>query len=440
MTDNFTDSKEALERLIIPDDITEFIESYSQSPNQEALARIEHRTLRMVQSEPNVSRRCRFKLWQVMAAAAAIILLFAGIGPNSIAGAVNRLLVFIPGFGISSSQNVNLFAPNPVRAEKDGIKIDINGVLADSKGTSLMAYAEGGTVDLNSSYLLDSAGVRYPYQSGNMVVTGSGNTRVQTNWAWYKALPADLKQVALVVPSLSDWTINIPLTAGKDSDTAENFGPAVTVNNVTVAAQSSSFPDETKVTLLVQSLRGGVPEAIEGATVENANGSKSYLLKSQAGYVGSGLIYFSTSPNLGDRLDVTIPSVSLLQDVHADITLPVPGKNSTAMLNNSLNLGTCSLTLTKAEALNQDNQDWLRIYITPDLVNGAIVNGMLNNLSVNGKAENCMGEFDPSTGGIKWLQIPYPAGETSIKLTIGKIDVLVKGPWKLKVPVKQEFN
>lgn len=432
------DIEEALERLAVPDDITEFNKACSPSPDPESIERIKHRTIQMVQAEMNKPKRNRLKLWHVTAAAvAAILLLILGIGPNNVAAAVNRLLLYIPGFGIHTSQNVNLVAPNPVRAEKDGVKIDINGVLADSKGTSLMAYVEGEIPDIKSSYLVDLSGTRYPYQSGMMSTAGN----FQNYWAWYKALPANVKQAALVIPSLSNWTIDIPLTTTTGLDTADNFGPSVTVNNVTVSAQSLSFPDETKVTLLVQSLRGGVLQSIKDAALVDTDG-KAYPLNHQAaGYVGNGLMYYSTSPNIGDKLKVTISSLNLLQDVHASTSIPVPKKNSPLSLNQSFILGTWNLKLTKAEVVSQNNKDWLRIYVAPDFVDGAIINGMISQLSVNGKPiDAAMSEFDESTGGIKWLQIPYPTGEKSIKVTVENIDILVNGPWKLEIPVKPGFN
>ncbi|WP_434511073.1 hypothetical protein [Desulfitobacterium sp. AusDCA] len=74
-------------------------------------------------------------------------------------------------------------------------------------------------------------------------------------------------------------------------------------------------------------------------------------------------------------------------------------------------------------------------------IDGAIINGMINQLSVNGKPiDAAMSEFDESTGGIKWLQIPYPTGEKSIKVTVENIDILVNGPWKLEIPVKPGVN
>lgn len=438
MIDNFTDVEKALERLAVPDDITEFTKTYSLSPNQESIERIKHRTMQMVQTDLHKPKRNPLKLWRAAAVAvAAILLLILGIGPNNVAAAVNRLLLYIPGFGIHSTQNVNLVAPNPVRAEKDGVKIDINGVLADSKGTSLMAYVEGLIPDIKSSYLVDLSGTRYPYQGGMMSTAGN----FQNYWAWYKVLPANVKEAALVIPSLSNWTINIPLTTTTGLGTAQNFGPSLTINNVTVSAQSLSFPDETKVTFLVQSLRGGVVQSIKDPLVVAADG-KTYPLNNQAaGYVGNDLMYYSTSPNIGDRLKVTIPSLNLLLDVHASTTIPVPDKNSLLTLNQSFILGTWNLKLTKAEVISQNNEDWLRIYVAPDFVDGAIINNLISQLSVNGKpVDASMSQFDESTGGIKWFQIPYPTGQKSIKITVENINILVNGPWKLEIPVKPGFN
>ncbi|MDR3602927.1 MAG: hypothetical protein P4L49_21030 [Desulfosporosinus sp.] len=435
MTDNFTDIEEALERLCVPDDIMEFAQTNSSEPTEESIERIRHRTLQLAQTGLKKPKQSRIKLWQaITVSVAAILLLVLGSGPNNIAEALNRLLFYIPGFGIHSTENVSLVVPNPVRVEKDGVKIDINGVLADDKGTSVMAYVESAIPDMNTSYLEDMTGKRYSYQSGNMCTAGNfGNY-----WAWYKPLPSNVNQVTLVIPSLSNWAINIPLSNTANLNPVEKFGPSVTVNNVTVAGQATKFSDETKVTFLVQSLRGGILQMIENPVLTGSDG-KPYQLNCQpSGFMGSGLSYFSTSLNVGDKLTVNMPSLILQQDVHGSIVIPTPENNSALTLNQSLNLGSWTLKLTKSEIISDNNGISLRIYVEPDIHNGATIN-TLDQLTIDGRMVSWSSKFNQNTGGMEWLQVPYPTGGKDMKITVEKINILVNGPWKIEIPVIPGF-
>ena len=436
---DFADIEKALECLVVPDDIIEVIRA-SARPDPEATERIKQRTMQLVQQTSSKPRPLpkRSKTWYIAAVAvAAILLLVVVVGPNKVGAAVNQLLTYIPGFGIHSTEDVNLAAPNPIRAEKAGVRIDINGVLADNKGTSLMAYVEGVIPDFNSSYLVDISGNRYPYQGGNMVEAGPGT--FQTYWAGYKALPANVKQVALVIPSLSNWTISIPLAPAANLNAAEKFGPSVTVNNVILSGQATSFADETKITFLVQSLRGGVLQSIEKPLISGAD-NKLYPISNQpAGFIGSGLAYYSTSPNIEDRLTVTVPSLMLQQEAHGSTVIPLPKNDLPLTLNQSLNLNSWTLKLTTAEVTNQNDKKWLKVYVETNSLNGAIVN-MLDDLRIDGRMDSWSSEFDPSTGGIKWFQIPFPDGRKTAKIAIGRINVLVHGPWKIEMPVELGFR
>lgn len=442
MNDDFMDIEQALEHLGVPDDIND-ITGTLPGPDPKATERIKHRAMQWVQSEttgkPAPRPRHSRSRYATAVAVAALLLVVLGIGPNNIVAAMNRLLLYVPGFGIHSTENVNLVAPNPVRAERAGVKIDINGVMADGKGTSVMAYVEGEIPDINSSYLLDPSGQRYPYQGGNMSTAGSGT--FQNYWAWYKALPVNVKQVALVIPGLSNWTINIPLAPAADLKATDKFGPSVTVNNVTVFGQATDFTDETKISLLVQSLRGGVLQSIEHPALNGLDGKPYPLTNQPAGFIGSGLSYFSTSPSAGERLTVIIPSLILQQDVDGSAVVPVPDNDSPLTLNQTLNLGPWNLKLTRVQAINQDGNAWLRVYVASDVVDGAIINSLLSKLMVNGKTVDSAGsEFDESTGGIKWFEIPFPTGKKSVKVTVGQINVLVNGPWQIEMPVAHGFD
>lgn len=442
-TEEFIDIEEALQRLSLPDDIPEFTQNFP-GPDLEASERIKRRTMQLVQSElmscKPKSRRNQSKAWYItIVSAAAILLVVLLVGPNKVGAAVNSLLTYIPGFGIHSTEDVNLAAPNSVRAERNGVKIDINGVFADNKGTSVMAYVAGEIPDFNSSYLVDSTGKRYSYQGGSMGESQGSDGTIQNYWAWYTVLPADVKQVALVIPSLSNWAINIPLVPAVSMNAAEKFGPADTKNNVTVSGQATKFADETKITLLVQSLRGGVFESVEKPLLSSVDG-KSYPLNNQsATFVGSGLAYFSTGPDISERLTVTIPSLFLQDEVHGSMVIPLPQNDLPLTLNKSVNLGAWTLQLKKAEVVNQDNEKSLKVYVESNFLNGAVID-RLGNLSVNGAMDSWSSEYDPSTGGIKWFQIPFPNSGKNAKIEVGQINVLVHGPWKINLPVESGFK
>lgn len=442
MIDNHMDVEEALKRLGVPDDITEFTRTFTSGPDQASIEKIKQRTMQMVQSDQikNKQKRNHFKLWYApaVAVAAMFLVVILSIGPNNVMAAVNSLLLYIPGFGIHSTEAVNLVAPNPVRAEREGVKIDINGLLADGKGTSLVAYVEGNIPDINSSYLVDSSGKHYPYQGGSIGESaGTGTKAIQVLSSWYKALPSNVRQVGLVIPSLSNWTINIPLAPASSLNAAEKFGPSVKANNVIVSGQATSFTDETKVTLLVQSLRGGIFQNANEPVLTGSDG-KIYPLNSQSGFLGNGLSYFSTNPHTGTKITVLIPSLILQQDVRGNAVIPVPEKDSPLVLNQTLKLDSWDLKLTKAEVVVQ-NGSWLRVYVEPDSLDGAKVNGLAK-LSVDGKEDSWSTEFDKSTGSMKWFQLPYPQGKKSVSITVNQVNVQVDGPWKIDLPVKPGFN
>jgi len=439
MTDNHMDIEKALKRLGVPDGI-EVIKAFTSGPDQTSIERIKKRTMQMVQSDiiNNKQKRSHFKLWYTTTVAvAAILLIILSFGPNNVMAAVNSLLLYIPGYGIHSTENVNLVAPNPVRAEREGVKIDINGLLADGKGTSLIAYVEGNIPDMNSSYLVDLSGKRYPYQGGSIGSTETKISAIQVLWSGYEPLPANVRQVALVIPSLSNWTISIPLAPASSLNTADEFGPSVKTNNVIVSGQATSFTDETKVTLLVQSLRGGIFQIVNGPVLTGSDG-RIYPLNSQPGFLGSGISYFSTSPHAGTRITVQIPSLLLQQDVLGNAVIPVPEKDSPLTLNQSLKLGSWNLKLIKAEVVAQ-NGTWLRVYVQPDSLDGATINGLAR-LSVDGKEDSWSTEYDKSTGSMKWFQVPYPQGNKSVSITVNQVHVQVDGPWKIDLPVIPGFN
>jgi len=442
MTDNHMDIEGELKRLGVPDDIAEVTQTFTYGPDQASIERIKQRTMQMAQSDPiiNEQKRNHLKLWiaPAVAVAAIFLVIILSIGPNNVMAAVNSLLLYIPGFGIHSTENVNLVAPNPVRAEREGVKIDINGLLADGKGTSLIAYVEGKIPDINSSYLVDLSGKRYPYQGGGIGESaGTGTRIIQVLGSWYKALPANVRQVALVIPSLSNWTINIPLAPASSLNASEKFGPSIKTNNVIVSGQATSFADETKVTLLVQSLRGGIFQNVNEPVLTGSDG-EIYPLNSQPGFLGSGLSYFSTNPHVGTRITVMIPSLLLQQDVQGNAVIPVPEKDSPLALNQSLKLGSWNLKLRKAEVVVQDGT-WLRVYVEPDSIDGATVNG-LEKLRVNGKEDSWCSEFDKSTGSMKWFQVPYPQGNKNVSITVNQVHVQVDGPWKIDLPVAPGFD
>jgi len=133
MTDNHMDIEEALKRLGVPDDIAEVTQMFTSGPDQTSIERMKQRTMQLAQSDPinNKQKRNHRKLWYAPAVAVAAIFLVVilSIGPNNVIAAVNSLLLYIPGFGIHSTENVNLVATNPVRAEREGVKIDINGII-----------------------------------------------------------------------------------------------------------------------------------------------------------------------------------------------------------------------------------------------------------------------------------------------------------------------
>ncbi|CAA7602293.1 Hypothetical protein DEACI_2967 [Acididesulfobacillus acetoxydans] len=219
MDESQMDIEKVLQRLRVPDDIDDLMEvteNLSVDPDPARVERIKERTLRRVCSEPGndlcelgrerceaLKKRHYVKWWYVTAAAAAILLVILSTGPNNVIAAVNSMLSYIPGFGLHSTDKVNLVAVYPVRAERAGVKIDINGVLADRKGTSVMAYVQGGLPDMRSSYLVDSAGRRYPYRGGPIGQAGAGTGACENLWAGYTVLPANIREVALVIPSLS---------------------------------------------------------------------------------------------------------------------------------------------------------------------------------------------------------------------------------------------
>ena len=439
MTDNHIEIEEALKRLVVPDDIAEVTQTFASGPDKTSIERIKQRTMQMAQSDQitKEQKRNRLKSWYAPAVAAAAIFLVVilSIGPNNVIAAVNSLLLYIPGFGIHSTQNVNLVAPNPVRAEREGVKLDINGLLADGKGTSMIAYVEGNIPDINSSYLVDLSGKHYSYQGGSIVSTGTGN--IQVLWSGYTALPDDVRQVALVIPSLSNWTINIPLAPASSLNNAEKFGPSQKINNVIVSGKATGFTDETKITLLVQSLRGGIFQSTNEPVLTGSDG-KIYPLNSQPGFIGNGLSYLSTNPHVGTKITVQIPSILLQQDVRGSAVIPVPEKDSPLVLTQNLQLGSWDLKLTKAEVVIQ-NGTWLRVYVEPDSLDGATVNG-LGQLSVDGKEDSWSTEFDKSTGSMKWFQVPYPQGNKSACITVNQVQVQVDGPWKVDLPVIPGFH
>lgn len=437
MTDNHMDIEEQLKRLVVPDDVAEVTQTFTSGPDQSSIERMKQRTMKMAQSDPinNMQKRNHRKLWYAPAVAVAAIFLVVilSIGPNNVIAAVNSLLLYIPGFGIHSTENVNLVATNPVRAEREGVKIDINGLLADGKGTSLIAYVGGNIPDVHSSYLVDLSGQRYPYQGGSLAGTGE----IQNLYSGYKALPPNVRQVALVIPSLSNWTINIPLAPASSLDGAEKFGPSVKTNDVIVSGQATSFTDETKVTLLAQSLRGGIYQIANAPELTGLDG-KIYPVNSQPGFLGSGLLYYSTNPRVGSKIAVMIPSLILQQEVDGNAMIPVPDKDSPLTLNQSLKIGSWDLKLTKTEVVVQDGT-WLRVYVDSDTIDGATVNS-LGKLSVNGKVDSWRSESDKATGGMKWFEVPYPQGNKSVSITVNQVYVQVEGPWKLDLPVVPGFN
>lgn len=436
MTNEFLDIDKALEQLGLPDDFIEVTGTPEDGPDRQTTERIKQRTLQMAQSNliEHKPRSKRRKVWYTSAVAVAVFLLLIGVvGPNNVRAAVNRLLLYIPGFGVQSTENVNFFAPTLVRAERSGVKIDIRGLLADTKGTSLIAYVEGGILEVNSSYLVDESGEHYLYQSGHEGEAGN----IQILGVQYMPLPASVKQVALVIPSMSNWTISIPLSSTTNINFAEKFGPSATTNNVTVSAQATGFRDETKVILLVQSLRGGIPFSV-GKSGLTSNDGKTYSLNPQPGFFGSGLIYLSTSKNIGDTVTISIPDLLLQQEVNGRATVPVPQKTSPLNLNQTLHLGALDLNLTKAEIVEENGTTNLRIYVQPSVIQGGIINS-LDQLKINGEMVSWSSRFDPSTGGLEWFQIPVPKGAKSVRINIGQIKVQVKGPWEIKLPVAPGF-
>lgn len=442
VTEDQMDIEVEIQRLGVPDDIAEVTQTFTLGPDQTSIERIKQRTMQLIQSDPTNAKQKRnhLKLRYTAALAVASILLVVilSIGPNSVMAAVNKLLLYIPGFGIHSVENVNLVASNPVRAEREGVKMDINGLLADSNGTSLVAYVEGSIPDINSSYLMDLSGKRYPSKGGSFVTAGPGprTMTIQNLLSSYTALPANVRQVALVFPSLSNWTINIPLEAASSMNVAEKFGPSVKANGVIVSAQAASFTDETKVTLLVQSLRGGMFLSTNKPVLTGSN-SETHPVNIQPSFGGSGLSYYSTDSHVGSTVTVEIPSLILIQDVQGSIDIPVPAKDSSLTLNLLLKLDSWDLKLTRAEFVNQ-NGDWLRVYVEPNSLEGASVN-TLNRFKIDGNEDSSISEFDKTTGSMKWFEIPYPQGSKSVSIAVQQIYVQVDGPWKINIPVKPGF-
>lgn len=430
------------QKLGLPDDILEGGHIAPESLAPQAMERIRHSALQKIAAAENKDdslaareKKPKMKFRYIWAGvAAALLLALTIIGPQTVWAAANRLLVFIPGFGVQSGDDSTLFSPDLIRAEKAGVTLEIWGVLSDQKETEMKGFVRGYIPGIKNSYLIDESGQRYLYQRGCLTEGEGTGGSTQSFWINYQVLPANIRQITLVIPGQSDWKITIPLKPISDNDTVAKFGPAVTVNGVTVSGHVTGFAEETVVTLLAKNSTGSTLSDVGNNTLTLTDAAgKSHLLTQQPDFLGSGLAYLSTEGKLTGPVAVKIPTLSFQQNVNQSFSIPVPSPGSPLTLNQSIQIAQFTMLLTKAEIVNEAGNVYLRVYVrTPDN-NGSIINNF-QNIEVNGTAESWSSQFDEITGGMKWFAIPLPKG-TKASIKIGQITVRVNGPWELKIPV-----
>ncbi|HWJ02418.1 MAG TPA: hypothetical protein VNU93_01990, partial [Verrucomicrobiae bacterium] len=398
-------------------------------------------------SVPRASRRLRAKS---LAVAVVVLLCLLGIaGPARVTATVHRLLTYVPGFGIQSSESFYLAAAQPVYFSKDGVSIEMRGLMADEKSTSVNVFVRGNLVlpnYVNASsaaagnysnlgfwvYLEDAAGNKYPLKG----VSSSNTDGLADYWLSFKPLPRETEKVTLVLDK--DWQISIPLAPSSQLGTLEQFGPAQTINGATVAAQVSALPDKTYLTLLIQgNLKGAKVASVDKVALETS-GNKTIAAVYDMG--GEGEVWNLNAETLSSDVQsvrVKLPSLTFNQPGSGIVVLPIPNQNESKELNVPVRIGDWTFTFVKAEIVLDDagREPMVKVYTDLPVGTGPYVMGW-HQLKVDGQLQSWQWKRDPQTDVMQYFQFYLPKGKQTTILSLEQPVVKVMGPWEIEVPVK----
>lgn len=437
MAEEFDIAKELAE-LGLPDDLARVALNDEAPPTPEAVARIKQMTMaRVAQGAreparvPVLQPRRRRPWLSLVAAAAAGLLAVTGIlGPKNVLAEVQRLLSYVPGFGVREPGTLQLAAAGPVRLERGDRWVEVAGVLADQD--SIIVHVMSQDVGLAvENVSLD----RLPLTRGGTDVSrGVGVVSRYDGWYAFKGkVGPELDQLVIVVGDSEPWTLTVPLVPADRLAPVADFSPAAVSNGYTVQAQVRSYPDRADLTLLV---RGGVPGSRVSGTVYRepvtlSAGPWQSTRMEQISLDGGGELFRREAdpvPAEAAVARVMVPSLSVDEPGEASLRLAVANRD----VNQTVRLGRWNLRIIRTEVL----ETGLRVYVEPEAKATAKLDRPLR-LAVNGVSVSSSGKLNERTQQVEWLEFPVASVMKSLKLSLTGASVTVSGPWVIEAPVQR---
>lgn len=443
--------------LGLPDDLPEVALVDVPAPDPASVERIKARTLALALApetgpvavmapRPQSPRTVRRRLprWAIaVAAVVALAVLAASVPP--VAAAVRHLLTFVPGFGVRESSTFSLAAAQTVEVQRAGIIVAVHGLVADETST-VASITVDGIIPLpaDAPYLEDAAGRRYASGGGSVLTAGSGSDGWMHAWLSFQpTLPADVRQVTVVIPGAPDWQLTVPLVPAADLAPLEQFGPTATANGVTIAARAEDSRPGMDISLLVQGLPEGTSLASLGRMMSDLPAAREPELITADGrrlplhttYSGNGGLYeLGTDSAAGSQATVSVPVLRLSKWVSAKARVPVPVTGSSEQINTEVMVGDLAVRLTRVETcMGDDGSPMLKVWVDPGPVETLMLTD-LGPISVNGKLSSSTTRLDAETGRIIWFTVGLPSGRAA-KIEFTRVELELAGPWEISVPL-----
>lgn len=447
------DLQEHLAPLGLPDDLPEVALGQVPRPDAAALARIKARALARARARegapgqphalavtpapgptaaPNPTRPAvprRRWTWAVAAALALAALTTVALPvPRQV---LARFLQFVPGFGAREAGEAQWAAARPVRLERNGQWVEVQGLVAGKGTLTVRLSSLGVPLTFDNVYVEDGAGRRYALTGGSTSNNSEGDYDASL---WIRgdfAQPG--RTVTVGVLGNPDWRLTVDLVPGDQLLAVDQFGPSATVKGYTITGRLESGETLSRVNLLTRSSR-------EGARVFNLGWSDRPVTLTAGGAQpelrltahATELIQFETAPMPPGVTEATLTIAAITAEEPGEALLQLPPV--TGPVNRTIQLGRWSLRILRTELVEESGRPHLRVFVDPG-PDGPESLIAFTELREGDRLLDWSRHYDPVTQRMDSFLIEVSQGAGTLTYTIASPLVRVEGPWTLPLPV-----
>ncbi|MGQ9676343.1 MAG: anti-sigma factor family protein [Chloroflexota bacterium] len=430
-------------------------------------------------------------------AAALVVALIAGAmlftSPSEVVARLREALYFVPGVGITATDEASLANGRAVSTEVGGLRLTVPVLISNHEGTRIKfevtglpggkeAWTEPTIVPSNVGSpvnipeqgqprprfsLIDSSGRSYKLLSFSHSVGGDVNSNTLRGEVNFERLAAETREVTLVAPlrallppalaeSDAEWRLSIPLVAVDAADfaSAKELHLTQSKYGVRVDLIAASFTREsTALSIRVSSEREGVSPVCVGKRLTpdevmprlvNAQGQVYGRKPLDEGgrWLSNPLelpFAFEPVPRDAKQLQFVVPVISVEEPGEATLRVPLAGRRAgdEIQLDTKLHLGQHTL---RAESATLERREDGRLDLIVNLDLGPR-EGDRQLVGLEVAAADTFGSWqswDGRSGQLSAVSVPMAEGEQEATIKLHKPLIAIYGDWTFDFSVSEQ--